>query len=166
MGTNFYARHIPTELEYAKMQEALTNRELNRLRELLDASQKEYHIGKRSGGWQFLFAPHMYMRDDWRKGEIVSPWENTLESIKEYLSRPDVEIYNEYGDKFTPEQFWNEEIGHCLYNDPEHYINGAQYDKREEEEDTWDSWNKGPLVETFEFTTEEGLRFAKDADFC
>ena len=161
MGTNFYARHIISESEYAEMEKKLVERNLKDLRELLDKAEKEYHIGKRSGGWQFLFAPHIYMRDDWRKGEIVSPWENTLESIKEYLARPDVEIYDEYGDKFTPEQFWNDEIGYCLYNDPEKYINGEQYDQMEKQKGKYNYYE----TESFEFTTEEGLRFAKDAEF-
>ena len=161
MGTNFYCKHIPTELEYARMQEALTNRQLDKLEELLNKAKKEYHIGKRSGGWQFLFAPHIKLRSGFgNSGEVVSPWENTLVSLKEYLSRPDVEIYDEYGDKFTPEQFWNEEIGDCLYNDPENYINGEQYYKK------YPNQRSGLFMEDTEFTTDEGLRFSTDEDFC
>ena len=161
MGTNFYARHIPTELEYARMQEALTNRELDRLRELLDASQKQYHIGKRSGGWQFLFAPHIKLRVGFgNSGQVVSPWENTLESIKEYLSQPDVEICDEYGRTFTPEEFWNEEVDDALYNDPEKYINGEQYYQKHPQEKRY------VFDSDMEFTTDEGLRFSTDEDFC
>lgn len=161
MGTNFYAKHIPTEEEYNKMQEALTNRQLDKLEELIHDAKKEYHIGKRSGGWQFLFAPHVKLRSGFHNsGEVVSPWENTLESIKEYLSRPDVEIYDEYGNKFTPEQFWNEEIGECLYNDPENCINGEQYYKK------YPNQRSGLFMEDTEFTTDEGLRFSTDEDFC
>ena len=156
MGTNFYAVHIPTESEYASMQEAVTNKKLDKLREFLDKSQKKYHIGKRSCGWQFLFSPHIHQRDDWQKGEIVSPWEDTLESLKEYLSRDDVRIENEYGDVFTPDQFWNDEIGYCLYRDKDH-INGEDYDKRDP--------SKYYRCEDLEYTTKEGLRFSKDADF-
>lgn len=156
MGTNFYAFHIPSEQEYESMQEALTNKQLDKLRELLDNAQKSYHIGKRSCGWQFIFAPHIYQRDDWHKGEIVSPWEDTLDSLKEYLSRDDVRIENEYGDVFTPDQFWNEEIGDCLYRD-EHHVNGDDYDKRDP--------SKYYRCEDLEYTTDEGLRFSKDADF-
>ena len=161
MGTNFYCKHIPTEEEYNKMQEALTNRQLDRLRKLLDESQKEYHIGKRSRGWQFLFAPHIKLRSGfWNSGEVVSPWENTLESIKEYLSRPDVVIFNEYAEEFTPEQFWNEEIGNYLYNDPDNYINCEQYYKKHPNQ------RSGIILEDTEFTTDEGLRFSTDEDFC
>lgn len=161
MGTNFYAKHIPTEAEYEEMQKALTNRQLDKLEELIKQSQAEYHIGKRSGGWQFLFAPHIKLRRGFgNSGEVVSPWENTLESLKEYLSRSDVEIYDEYGGKFTPDEFWNEEIGECLYNDPEKYINGEQYYQK------YPNQRSGILLEDTEFTTEEGLRFSTDEDFC
>ena len=161
MGTNFYARHIPTEAEYVEMQKALTERQLDKLEELIKQSKAEYHIGKRSCGWQFLFAPHVKLRSGFENsGKIVSPWENTLESIKKYLSRSDVEIYDEYGQKFTPDEFWNEEVGESLYNDPEHYINGDQYYKK------YPNQRSSMFLENTEFTTEEGLRFSTDEDFC
>ena len=60
---------------------------------------KEYHIGKRSYKWQFL-------------------WEHTLgknlEEIKKFLSNPDIIIYNEYSKSFSCEEFF-EEIEDCLY---------------------------------------------------
>ena len=160
MGTNFYARHIPTESEYEEMQKALTSKQLDKLEELLHNAKHEYHIGKRSGGWQFLFAPHIKLRRGFgNSGEVVSPWENTLGSLKEYLSRPDVEIYDEYGDKFTPDEFWDKEVGESLYNNPEKYINGAQYYKK------YPDQVNVFFSDNTEFTTEEGLRFSTDDDF-
>lgn len=161
MGTNFYARHIVTESEYEEMQKALTDRQLDKLEKLIRDAKRQYHIGKRSGGWQFLFCPHVKLRRGFgNSGEVVSPWENTLVSLKEYLSRPDVEIYDEYGRKFTPDEFWNEEVGKSLYNDPEKYINGEQYYKK------YPNQRSGIFMEDTEFTTEEGLRFSTDEDFC
>ena len=161
MGTNFYARHIVTEAEYEEMQKALTEHQLEKLEELINDAKRQYHIGKRSGGWQFLFCPHVKERSGfYNSGEIVSPWENTLASLKEYLSRPDVEIYDEYGRKFTPDEFWGEEVGESLYNDPEHYINGEQYYQKYPEEKRY------TFLSDTEFTTEEGLRFSTDEDFC
>lgn len=157
MGTNFYAKHIPTEAEYEEMQKALTNRQLDKLEELIKQSKSEYHIGKRSCGWQFLFAPHIKLRSGFgNSGEVVSPWENTLESLKEYLSRPDVEIYDEYGDKFTPDEFWKE-IEESLYNDANH-INCEQYYQKHPN-------TMSDILQSVEFTTEEGLRFSTDEDF-
>ena len=161
MGTNFYARHIPTEQEYEAMQQKIVERNLDELQKLLNEVRTEYHIGKRSGGWQFLFAPHIKLRVGfWNSGQVVSPWENTLESIKEYLSRPDVQICDEYGRTFTPEEFWNEEVGDALYNDPENYINGDQYYQKHPEE------RRYMYLSDTEFTTDEGLRFSTDEDFA
>ena len=148
MGTNFYARHIPTAKEREQMEALLITSQWERLKEVLNESTKEYHIGKRSCGWQFLFHSST-------KG---APWrDDTLQSIKDFLEKEDIEIINEYGDSFTPKQFWGEEIGYCLYNDPEKYINCIQYYKEHPKENVWG---------TFEFTTEEGLRFSKSEDFC
>lgn len=152
MSTNFYAVHVPTELEYAKMQEALTNRQLGRLQKLLDEAKHEYHIGKRSCGWQFKFVPHINKRT----GEVISPWEDTLASIKEYLSRDDVRIVDEYRVEHTYESFF-EEIKDILYHG-EHAINGY---------DHVDNVNSRVWynVSDVEYTTEEGLRFATNDDW-
>lgn len=160
MSTNFYAQHIPTEQEYKEMEEALTNRQLDKLKELIDKAQHKYHIGKRSGGWQFQFCPHIKTREGWwNTGQVISPWEDTLESIKEYLSRDDVQIINEYGEEFTVDQFFNNEIGYCLYHDKDKAINGADYDHNLEK------YHRIPIQNT-EYTTSEGLRFATDDDWC
>lgn len=152
MSTNFYTVHIPTELEYAKMQEALTNKQLDRLQELIDQAQHRYHLGKRSGGWQFMFVPHTNKRT----GEIISPWEDNLASIKEYLSREDVKIIDEYGEEYTCESFF-EEIKDILYHG-EHAING--YDQVDDVNSR--VWYN---VSDVEYTTEEGLRFATNDDW-
>lgn len=160
MGTNFYAQHIPTEDEYAKMELALVDRQLDKLQELIDNAKKRYHIGKRAGGWQFLFCPHIKTRKNFpNSGEIVSPWEDTLESIKEYLSRDDVKIVNDYGEEFTVDQFFNEEIGYCLYHNKDNAINGKDFDSKRATPSVYP-------ISDMEYTTEEGLRFATDEDWA
>lgn len=161
MGTNFYCRKIPTASEMKQMQQLLAKRQYEQLQEMINTAAKEYHIGKRSGGWQFLFAPHIKRRSGFSNtGQIVSPWEETIDSIKNYLSREDVEIYNEYGETFSFYDFWTEEIGNCLFNDPEKYINSEQYYKK------YPSQKSNIFLEPMEFTTEEGLRFSTDEDFA
>lgn len=145
MGTNFYLCHIPNVEQHQKMQKLLIDKQYEQLKELLKNSTRKYHIGKRSCGWQFLFAPHVseltYERDN--------PWENTLKSLREVLSNLEYIIQDEYGTHYTSEEFW-QEIKPCLYNDKEH-INGKQYYER----------NPSELPCTScEFTTEEGLRFS------
>lgn len=142
MGTSFYAKQIISESEYKEIEDAIAQRQLKCAKALIELynEAREYHIGKRSSGWQFIFEPE--------------PWEPNLQSIKDFLNRPDIEIYDEYGKKFTVDQFWNEEVGESLYNNPEKYINGVQYDQKEQ--------NRYPMTMTpYEFTSEDGIRFYK-----
>ena len=151
MGTNFYLKHIPTEKEHQEMQELLMKKQYDDLKKLNESSTVSYHIGKRSCGWQFLFAPH----EDTHGNK--NPWNNTLQSLKEWLSNPEYVIEDEYGEQFTPEQFWDEEIGPYLYHSKE-CINGYDYDAEE--------GHKGYFsASRYEFTTEEGLRFSTDIEF-
>ena len=149
MGTNFYLRRIPTEKEHQEMQEKLMQKQYEELQELISEYTVVYHIGKRSGGWQFLFEPH---KDNYHQ----NPWDNTLESLKKCLSDPNYEIFNEYGEKFTSEQFWEKEVGKSLYNDPKHYINGHQFDQMQKND---------PFTANYEFITKEGLRFSTSTGF-
>lgn len=156
MGTNFYATEVPTVGKLIEMEQAIANKQLKLLSYLV-GNIKSYHIGKRSSGWQFLFSPHIKSRQGfWDSGRIVSPWEDTLESIKEYLSRENVSIEDEYGRKYTSEEFWKE-INPCLYNDPEHINSNQYYQKTKEQEFI--------LNDPFDYTTIEGLRFATCDDF-
>lgn len=143
MGTNFYARIIPKEEDIKWIQKEielyLSGKELEINDDILEDAVKKIHLGKRSCGWQFLWqANPKYYQDN-------------LESIKEFLSREDVIIYNEYDDRFTVDEFLGNEIGRYLYNDPEYFMNGRQYAEKYNESFR-DSW---------EWTTEDGLRFVK-----
>lgn len=149
MGTNFYCRHIPTEEEYQQMQENLQHRNYEKLEKQLKEFRKTYHIGKRSGGWQFIWCPH-------KEGNIVvSPWENNLESIKNYLSQENTEIFDEYGKTYTYEQLI-EEIKDSLYTG-------------ESLKHQWTSSESKCLsfmanADNYEFIS-DGLRFSTNCDF-
>ena len=98
----------------------------------------EIHLGKRSGGWQFLW--------DYHDGVYFQP---TLYSIKEFLSQDGIVIYNEYGEVFTLEQFINEEAGPSLYKNENHT------NESDDEFINWDDY----------YFTNDGLRFSKFEDF-
>lgn len=143
MGTNFYARIIPKEEDIKRVHRIidgyLTGNTLEIDDDILKDSVQKIHLGKRSCGWQFLWQNNPKYYDD------------NLESIKEFLSRDYVIIYNEYEERFTLEKFLDKEIGYCLYNDPEYFMNGRQYaEKHNESFDNFGEW-----------TTEDGLRFVK-----
>lgn len=65
---------------------------------------KKIHLGKRSGGWQFLWNHNRF--------KLYGP---TIKSIRKYLENTEGQIVDEYGEKFTVEQFFNDEIGYYLY---------------------------------------------------
>ena len=149
MGTNFYARRIPTQEEVAALHKCVDEIAMG-ICSVADMTDKielgdDIHLGKRSAGWQF----------HWQSNPEY--YSDNLESIKEFLSRDDVVIVDEYNEKFSLDDFLNKEIGYCLYNDPEKYINGRQYDEKYRD--------KYIAVSNGEWTSEDGLRFSK-GEFC
>ena len=170
MGMNFYAKKItnketkqrltniikddmPTKQE---LYELINNGSIEDVSEKLyelwnnfsttyDKENKSIHLGKRSGGWQFLWQFH--------DGKFYS---DNLNSIKEFLNNPDYQIVDECGDVFTTEEFLNDEIGHCLYKT----------------DDLWDLehyWKVNPPAHDYmyshlndEWTSKDGLRFCKN----
>ena len=50
MSTNFYLCHIPTVKEHIEMQELLAKKQYETLKNKIEESTREYHIGKRSCG--------------------------------------------------------------------------------------------------------------------
>lgn len=81
-----------------------------------DMKDTTIHIGKRSSGWQFLFNHNDF--------EYYEP---TLESIKAFLNRPGGKIIDEYGEEYTADEFWNNEVGKHLYYKKGVYINCEEY---------------------------------------
>lgn len=156
MSTNFYLCHVPTVKEHIEMQELLAKKQYEELKNKIEESTHRYHIGKRSYGWQFLFEAgtgDLKPDDDGYYG-LNNPWSNNLQSLKEWLSKSEYIIQDEYGTFFTPEQFWNEEVGKSLYNDPDKYINCEQYYK-----------DKPRYFDNREFTSSDGLKFLM-SEFC
>ena len=153
MGTNFYCRRTnqatrnelrikfdKLHTDLVKCIDSVKPNYCQVLNEFLwdnEDLEQEIHLGKRSAGWQFLW--------DYHDGIYFKP---TLESIKEFLSQDDMVIYNEYGEKFTLEQFINEEVGPSLYKDERH-SDGS------EDMITWHNY----------YFTNDGLRFSKFEDF-
>lgn len=130
MGTNFYCKHIITQIEHNELEEKLAKRQYEEVKKLINAYEQPYHIGKRSCGWQFFFQANDYTEQHGEyhvvDKEALVPWDANEQSIKTYLSRNDVRIYDEYGNEYTFDEFWNNEIKDCLYRDETH-INILDY---------------------------------------
>lgn len=94
MGTNFYLRE---RIDKQKKEYLKTLIEDEKWEDVKDTIPQEIHIGKRSSGWKFLWDCHRF-----------NYYKPNKESLIEWLHSGG--IYDEYGTKFTIDQFLNGEI--------------------------------------------------------
>lgn len=111
MGTNFYKVKTLTREEKDKLIDAINNDRVtngdfyslhfrDENNDDIVIPNKEVHIGKRSGGWKFLFD-----HNDW------AYYPRDKDKFVEWVNDPSTgKIVDEYGEEYTPEQFWNEEV--------------------------------------------------------
>lgn len=105
MGTNVDVILVnPNVLvDYGKLEELARNHDIEGIRKWNERAEElltsnTVHIGKRSGGWKFLFN-----HNHWKY------YDHTRESIDAFL-RGCYEIRDEYGDSLTIEQFWSDYV--------------------------------------------------------
>lgn len=106
--------------------------------DFLETKIKKIHLGKRSGGWQFLWQtqPEYY--------------QESLKSIQEFLTSGDYEIIDEYEESYSFEEFINSELKRCLYSGYTY----TTYQKDHPEE--------RPIPPQYmDWITSDGLRFVK-----
>lgn len=188
MGTNFYARIIPTKERKEKIKEAIDNNDFDEIKSLVNRTYSspqyyyeengfvggEIHLGKRSGGWKFLWNPNWYKlikghseatdvapnakRYHWVEDgfDVFKYYDLTKESIKQFIDREDIEIYDEYGDKQDKEEFWNMALN-------------WGYDKDNEgwDGDTYEEWEKKQNPTRYEprYYETDYSKFLKDCGF-
>lgn len=109
MGTNFYLVKPLSIKEKQEIIDDIVNDKYNSVRDKLP---EEIHIGKRSGGWKFLWNANRFKY-----------FEPNKESILEFLRSGN--IYDEYGEFFTYDQFMEEEIGYYL----DHGLDAKSYEE-------------------------------------
>ena len=133
MGTNYYARILPTKERKEQIKRAIDADDFSTIRDLVaetyngerpydmkDIMKGEIHLGKCSGGWKFLWNPNVYpIRkchfEDTPDGRRTIKFDSdeayylyplTKKGIKAFIDREDVVIYDEYGDKQDKEEFF------------------------------------------------------------
>ncbi len=149
MGTNFYYKIPLKKREIEELKSCITeDPELKELQGMIYLYTKDrvVHLGKRSAGWQFLW--------NLNEEEYYKP---NLASIKEFLESKKGWVEGEYGDRFTIEQFFEDEIGDWLYHDENHH-NAISYHKAHPDEYCYGI----PGNDEFE---SDGLRFSKHSEF-
>ena len=198
MGTNFYAHIIPTRERKEKLKKLIDEDNFTEIKNEVDSMYGkigEYeheggiiHLGKRSGGWKFLWNPNWYEVDNgtydmeqkkWiPKKEILKWYDLNRQSISDFVHREDVEIYDEYGEKYDPDVFMKEmeEWDKTPWINGKPKIDGEQYELEEEKdghtsmykrygdphEELWKRLGFNPSY--FNFYS-DGMRFATFTDY-
>jgi hypothetical protein len=205
MGTNFYARVIPIKERKDTLKELIDNNDfpniLHQTHEMYDSFrpysmddsiQGLIHLGKRSGGWKFLWNPNIYqIRNghsvwiDNGDGSKFSKWvvepdtayyvyPLTKKGIKAFIDRPDIEIYDEYGEKQDKDDFFKEAIEWTTWNGHEAW-DADSYNKKYPKERKFSCENEyTDFLESLGYKLSEyksdfysdGLRFSTATDFC
>lgn len=129
------------------------------------------HLGLRAGGWQF----------SWDANKLKY-YEPTLDSIHNFINENNAMIVDEYGSKFTWEEFLDE-IKLILYNEDGNLMDGHKYnketnyrysrdtlfidDERNSMDKMYSKYAKDGVIlfEDYEFITNEGLRFSLFTNF-
>ena len=160
MGTNFYCKRIPTKEQLESIADLVVNEKLDEAIDKLHEVNKEIHICKRSCGWQIGF--------DHNNGEYYQP---TRKSLEEFLSQPDIEIFDEYNNEYTYDEFWKEIDEHN--SNPRNGLDSKKY-MQDQIEPSWSiCWSDILNVkELFGIETavndfyNGGLRWVVFTDFC
>ena len=156
MGTNFYARIIPTKQRKDELKQLI---DTDNFSEITNEISKTYghfdvnysgeivggvvHLGKRSGGWKFLWNPNIYIirhgHCEWEEiepGHKVSKWIEdpdtfyylyplTKEGIKKFIDREDIKIFDEYGEEQNKEEFFEMAINWTTWKDKDGNVTEA-----------------------------------------
>ena len=198
MGTNFYARIIPKEEDKQKLIDFIKYNHFNVIEDLaseLYGERNEYtrrgnviHLGKRSGGWKFLWNSNViryadgYLDENKQyvpvyKYDYVYPL--TKQGITDFCNREDVVITDEYGEQYTPEDFlemafsWGQPDGytgktyeesHKEESSYRNYYWSEKYQRgmHSKEDEMW--FDLGYIVEYYDFES-DGLRFSTSINF-
>ena len=152
MGTNYYARIIPSKERKKELYDAIEANDLRLIRQLtagmygrLEKSYDndeliggEVHLGKASAGWKFLWNPNVFvvrnghLEDvNGRREYIHDPdtakytYPLTKKGLHDFIFRDDVLIYDEYDELQDKEEFWKMALEWCQ----EAGLDAADYDR-------------------------------------
>jgi hypothetical protein len=132
MGTNYYARIIPSKERKKELHDAIEANDfslISRLKtEMYDPIQLDYdnniiggevHLGKLSRGWKFLWNPNVFVirqghLEDSPTGRRYVPdpsipkyfYPLTKKGLHDFIFRGDVVVFDEYGEKQGKKKFW------------------------------------------------------------
>lgn len=201
MGTNYYCRIIPSHERRKQICDLIMeSNDFDEIRNEViatfgsleyDYNTQSYqggviHIGKKSGGWKFLWDPNIYElhqghseRDETNDASrwVQDPskpmklYELTKKSIKEFIFRDDVLVYDEYGDIQDKDEFWKFALSTKGTDAVSYYKEQKEKDRNYHEYSCYNDYVK--FLESIGYEIEfpyhdfysDGLRFATCAEF-
>lgn len=149
MGTNYFARKLPSMRRKEYLKQIIDEDMFDEIKSKVnfmygsfsldggEPSGGEIHLGKRSGGWKFLWNPNIFQVRNGHSELIDNPngsrssrwivepdtpyyvYPLTKKGIKEFIDREDIEIYDEYGEKQNKEEFWKMALEWTTWKDRE-----------------------------------------------
>ena len=156
MGTNYYARILPSKERKKELHDAIEANDFSLITKLTDEMYNpirvEYgegyiiggvvHLGKRSSGWKFLWNPNVFvirnghLEDNNGTRRYVSDpntplytYPLTKKGLKSFIDREDVLIYDEYGELQDKEEFWKMALEWGYEKDDEG-LDAASYEEK------------------------------------
>lgn len=137
MGTNYYARILPTKERRKELHDAIEANDFPLVKKLSDELYGrieldygtheiiggEAHLGKLSCGWKFLWNPNVFVirqghMEDSPTGRRYVPdpsipkylYPLTKLGLHDFIFRDDVLVYDEYGEEQNKEEFWKDAL--------------------------------------------------------
>lgn len=145
MGTNFYVVQSLTDKEKEEMKSLIDNDLFDEAKRMIP---KSIHIGKRSGGWKFIFN-----HNDWK-------YYKDMDELKEFIRVN--KFVDEYGQEINRIDFWEDVERRQSDGD---MLDADSYDER------WEEFHPNqskPFYMTSGKETEtivEGYRFSTSTEF-
>ena len=205
MSTNYYAYILPSKQRKMKLHHAIDLNDFNLITKLVDEMYGKIeenwetqeiiggivHLGKRAGGWKFLWNPNVFVirhghvedKNGQRRwveepstGKYLYPL--TKQGLHDFIFRKDVLVYDEYHELQDKDEFWQMALSWGYGRDNEGW-DAASYEAYERSQNkNYTSFAvTGELTdflksEGYEFTSwtnsdfySDGLRFAGFVNF-
>lgn len=137
MGTNYYARILPTKERKKEFHNAIEANDYPLVKKLSDELYSrieldydtheivggEVHLGKLSHGWKFLWNPNVFVirqghLEDGPTGRryVQDPsipkylYPLTKQGLHDFIFRDDIMVLDEYGEEQNKEEFWKDAL--------------------------------------------------------
>lgn len=179
MGTNFYARIIPSKKRKLELASLINTEDFYKINEEIQKTFGTYgvdydgnvtggivHLGKRSGGWKFLWNPNIYIIHnghceyfDNGNGSRTCKWIKdsntyyyvyplTKEGIWNFINRPNIVVYDEYNKKQDKEKFFNDAVNWTTWNGEEAWDSKTYNEWERSQNPNWITYKcSGDLIE-------------------